>query len=642
MAKLDYSEYGFIRVAAVSPEMVIGDPKANAIRILERVTELAEQRVACAVFPELCLSGYSAEDLFFSDALLQSAANSIETLCKESTLPLLIVGAPWRLQDGRLLNVAVAIGGSRVLGMVPKTAQPNYGEFYDLRWFVPGATINESVIHATLGNFQIRVDQLFAVDSVRVGIEICEDLWAPHSPATQAALAGAQILANLSASNELVSKADYRRDLVRITSAKNLCGYIYAGANATESSKDIVFGGHCVIADNGLIVAESDRFALTDTQIVTDIDCQRLQHDRSQNATFAQSPRPIAYRVSAATATQPLADLLRSYARHPFVPEQFNEFGHRAAEILHIQTTGLARRMLAASSDNLVIGLSGGLDSTLAMLVAADALDKLGLPSSALWALTLPGPGTSSGTLDNAKQLARAANARLLEISINAAVKQHLADLDHNGDHDVVFENAQARERTQILFNQANKVGGIVVGTGDLSELALGWCTYNADHMSNYNVNVSIPKTLVIYLVRWYAEHRANAALREVLQRVLATPISPELLPPSDDAIAQQTEEIVGPYELHDFFLYHFMRGGATPAKIYALAQLAFNADYAPATIKHWLGFFFQRFMTQQFKRTALPPGPKVGSVSLSPRGDWRMPDEASAQIFLDAIAKLD
>jgi NAD+ synthase (glutamine-hydrolysing) len=453
-------------------------------------------------------------------------------------------------------------------------------------------------------------------------------------------LAGADIVCNLSASNELISKAEYRRNLVTMTSASNFCGYIYASAGALESTKDVVYGGHGLIAEAGTLLAESPRFDLADHFSVSEIDLNKLAHDRRLNSTFAQMPRQRPYRrVNAGLTVAPLMKLKRQFSKQPFVPEDESEFAARAQEILQIQSTGLARRMLGANCQHLVIGLSGGLDSTLAFLVAKDALAKLSLPADHLFAITLPGPGTTKGTLSNAHRLARSTGVTLREVNINAAVDQHLQDLEHDGTHDVVFENAQARERTQILFNYANKVGGIVVGTGDLSELALGWATFNADQMANYNVNASVPKTMMAYLVRWYAQHRAEQDLATVLQDVLATPISPELIPPENGEISQRTEDLVGPYELHDFFLYHWLRHGATPTKIFQLARISFAGLYSPEVIQHWMQHFFRRFMTQQFKRTTLPPGPKVGSVSLSPRGDWRMPDEAGFEQLLTEVA---
>ncbi len=643
MTKQNYHNLGYFRVAAVSPAVHVADPGGNLQSIAAMLPGLQQAGVSLAVFPELCLSGYSAEDLFFSDSLLQGCKDALLELARQNPLPLLLVGSPWRLADGRLLNCAAVISGGRVLGMVPKSVHPNYGEFYDQRWFVRGGDINEVIVDPQLGDFAIRTDQLFRMHDATVGIEICEDLWAPQAPSTTACLAGANVVANLSASNELIAKADYRRDLVRMASAKNICAYIYAGAGSTESTKDVVYGGHCMVYENGQQLAESKRFSLTDVKLLADVDLGKLQHDRAQNMTYAGTQRPPAFRVQRLDAPPPaLTGLLRTYPKHPFVPDDEDEFQARAREILHIQATGLARRMLSAHSEKLVIGLSGGLDSTLAFLVCLDALQKLQLPADRLAALTLPGPGTTSQTNSNAHRLTAAAGVEMTEISIEAAVEQHLQDLQHDGSHDIVFENAQARERTQILFNYANKVGGLVVGTGDLSELALGWCTYNADHMASYNVNASVPKTMMAYLVRWYGQHRAAPALAAVLEDVLDTPISPELIPPADGEISQHTEAIVGPYELHDFFLYHFMRNGAAPAKIYQLATLSFAGDYSAQEVKHWLGQFLRRFLSQQFKRTTLPPGPKVGSISLSPRGDWRMPDEASAAQILAEVDQLE
>jgi NAD+ synthase (glutamine-hydrolysing) len=449
-------------------------------------------------------------------------------------------------------------------------------------------------------------------------------------------------LLNLSASNELIAKANYRRDLVRMASAKNICAYIYAGAGPLESTKDVVFGGHCLAFENGLQLAESERFELQAHNLMVTVDTARLRHDRAQNTSFAQAPRHAPYRVQ--TCPSPvtaLPRLERSFPKHPFVPDDEHEFDARAAEILAIQSTGLARRMLSASSQRLVIGLSGGLDSTLAFLVCLDALDKLRLKPDNLHAITMPGPGTTGRTLRNATRLSAAAGVSLTEIPIHDAVEQHLDALQHGGEHDVVFENAQARERTQILFDHANQCGGLVVGTGDLSELALGWCTFNADHMASYNVNASVPKTMMRYLVRWYASHRSTTELAAVLRDVLETPITPELIPPQDGEISQHTEAIIGPYELHDFFLYHFLRSGASPARLFHLGCISFAGDYSADEVKHWLRQFLTRFFTQQFKRTTLPPGPKVGTVSLSPRGDWRMPDEASVEQLLADLDRL-
>ena len=635
---MNYSEFGFIRMAAVAPRLSPADPDGNAAILTAHLQTLAADGVSLVLFPELSITGYSCEDLFFSQALLAASERALLRVADACHAVTAVVGVPWRLEDGRLLNCAAVLSRGRIAGLVPKIHHPNYGEFYEHRWFTSGADVCAMVSE------DLRVDhrQLFEVGGARVGIEICEDLWAPEPPCVHHCLAGADVILNLSASNELVAKADYRRELVRGVSARAICGYLYASAGPMESTRDTVCGGHLLAAENGTILGESERFALEGETLAVEFDLARLRHDRMQNSTFRNTPRPVSYPlVHISSRPAAMDSLTRQVDAHPFVPEDEAQFDARAQEILNIQATGLARRVLSAGDPPLVIGISGGLDSTLAFLVCLETLDRLNSPRERLQPLTLPGPGTSEQTLTSARELARAAGVDLTEISIDAAVAQHLADLDHRSRTDVVFENAQARERTQILFDYANRTGGIVVGTGDLSELALGWCTYNADQMSGYNVNVSVPKTMVAYLVRWYARHRADAGLKKVLQGVLDTPISPELLAPEEGRISQETESIIGPYELHDFFLYHFVRTGAGVEKIFALANMAFAERYPPEEIQRWLRVFFQRFFSQQFKRTALPPGPKVGTVSLSPRGDWRMPDEASAAIWLNAIDAL-
>ncbi len=635
---MDFSRLNFLRVAAAAPELALSEPERNGQRIAAELERCRREGVALALFPELALTGYSCEDLFFSEDLLAGSRRAMARLASACSGIVAVIGAPWQLADGRLLNVAVVLGDGRILGVVPKGAPPNYGEFYERRWFAPGGDVEETGD----GDYLIGQRQLFELGSIRFAVEICEDLWAPRPPGTEHALAGAELIVNPSASNELVAKAEYRRDLVRMASARNLCGYLYAGSGASESTKDVVYGGHLLAAENGVMLAEGERFSLAGTRLVTEFDVTRLRHDRMQNSTFSNATRRGGYaRVSSTTALPALDHLERRVDPHPFVPEDEALFDARAAEILSIQATGLARRVLAARTETLVIGISGGLDSTLALLVCLEAAAKLDRSAECIQAVTMPGPGTSTHTLTSARELCRTAGVPLREISIAPAVAQHLEDLAHEDEADVVFENAQARERTQILFNLANKLGGIVVGTGDLSELALGWCTYNADHMANYNVNAGVPKTMVGYLVRWYARHRADEDLAAVLERVLDTPISPELLAPSEGAIAQETEAIIGPYELHDFFLYETVRNGAGVARTFALARVAFADRYDAAEIGRWLGVFLTRFYSQQFKRTTLPPGPKVGSVSLSPRGDWRMPDEATVTASLENLEAL-
>ena len=633
---------GFVRVAACSPKVSIGNPVGNAKQIAESSLRLFDQGVTIGVFPELSITGYTSEDLFYSDKLVDETISALAHLAEKSKLPCLVVGTPWRLRDGRLLNCAAVISGNRITGMVPKSAHPNHGEFYDLRWFSDGALINEHINNEKLGSFQIRVDQLFEVGPCILGVELCEDLWSPINPSTRACLAGANVIANLSASNELITKAEYRRSLIHLTSAKNLCGYIYCGAGPTESSKDIVFGGHCLISECGQMLTEGDRFSFDEQIITADIDVDKIRHDRAQNKTFANAPRQDRFKVSSlSTPIKPIEQLCRAFVKHPFVPASTSEFDSRAQEILKIQSTGLARRMISANTEKLIIGLSGGLDSTLAFLVCLETLKSRAIEVKNLIAVTLPGPGTSEHTLQSVNELTKSVDVKVREIKIHAAVEQHLNDIAHSGNTDTVFENAQARERTQILFDLANQEGGIVVGTGDLSELALGWCTFNADQMSNYNVNVSVPKTMITYLVEWYAQHKANEKLALVLERVIDTPISPELIPPEQGQIQQKTEEVIGPYELHDFFIYHFLRNGSSPTKIFHLTKLAYGEQYSQKEIQKWLKLFFERFFSQQFKRTTLPPGPKIGSVSLSPRGDWRMPDEASATIYTEEIEAL-
>ena len=641
---MNYADYGYIRLAAIAPPVAIGNPKRNAEQIISAMQGNEYADVSLMLFPELGVTGYTCEDLFFSQSMVDQVEEALYQIVRATDDRIVVVGAPYRLNDGRMLNTAFVCQNGQVLGVVPKTSNPNYGEFYDKRWFVSGHGVEHCVDHAKLGQFVVATDQLFAVGQSWFAVEICEDLWHPAPPSMSHVRAGAELIVNLSASNELVSKANYRRDLIRMASAQGVCAYFYASSGPTESTKDIVFGGHHLFAENGSIIDESDRFLLDGSQLIAEFDWQKLRHDRTRNSTFANSERPDAYRHNGKPSKPALENLRRTFDPKPFVPADDFEFGERAAEILNIQSTGLARRMMAAHAQSLVLGVSGGLDSTLAFLVCLDALKLMKQDYTDLCAITLPGPATSDHTLESARMLASSAGANLREVRIDASVEQHLKDLSHNGDHDVVFENAQARERTQILFDLANQMNGIVVGTGDLSELALGWCTYNADQMSSYNVNASVPKTLVIYLVRWYALNRADKDLSEALLRILDTPISPELVPAKSDGteeVAQQTESIIGPYELHDFFIYHHLRNGFSAEKIYALSQLAFADKYDAATIKRWLKLFFKRFYMHQFKRTTLPSGPKVGSVSLSPRGDWRMPDEADVSAILEKIELL-
>ncbi|MBV1905256.1 MAG: NAD(+) synthase [Pseudomonadales bacterium] len=653
------SDFGYIRVAACAPALNLANPKENAKRICAQTDHLSAQAVSLILYPELCLTGYTCEDLFFTSQLQIDVKTALLYLATHSrnTKSVIVVGAPLLINDGRLLNCAFVISNGKIQGAVPKTDQPNHGEFYDRRWFVSGAGIDISIDNE-LGQFQLSTNQLFEIGDTRFAIEICEDLWAPQPIGTTHALAGAELILNPSASPDVIAKADYRRDLVRMASAQRICAYLYASSGPLESSKDLVFGGHLIASENGHQLRENQRFSFGTNSIITEFDWQQLRKDRSQNSSFSQADRPNNYRsVSTSIDILDISELSRTYSAHPFVPNDEHEVSARALEILSIQAAGLARRMLSGNFQNLVIGVSGGLDSTLAFLVCLDTIKKLKLPVSSIVALTLPGPGTSTHTLKSARDLATATTVTLKEINIHTAVSQHLADIEQpESVYDRVYENAQARERTQILFDYANKVNGVVVGTGDMSELALGWCTFNADQMSSYNVNAGIPKTLISYLMRWYAEHRASPKLAQVLLRVIKTPISPELLPTTksahptssnntdvetDSGISHKTEEIIGPYELHDFFLFHYVRNGFSPKKIYFLATHSFKDQYSEKVIKKWLMEFFRRFFSQQFKRTTLPAGPKIGSVSLSPRGDWRMPDEASASSLLSELESL-
>jgi len=641
--RVDFADFGFVRAAAVSPVLALGDPLANADRIVDQLHRLSEQGASVALFPELCLTGYTCEDLFFSSGLHRAVRQALKKIAEATDRIVAVVGAPWRAPDGRLFNAAVVLAGGRIRGIVPKQVQPNYGEFYECRWFASGTGVDQHVEDSEFGRFRIASNQLFRAGPINFAIEICEDLWSPHPPGMDHCLAGAELILNPSASPEHVAKADFRRSLVHMASARGISGYLYAGCGPMESTKDVVYGGHLLAFENGKSLGENDRFSFEAQALIAEFDVERLHHDRAQNTTFGHWPRTGDYhRVETLSETPPLRHLTRPIEPHPFVPDDEARFEARAIEIMRIQATGLARRILASGANALVLGLSGGLDSTLAFLVCLEALEKLERSPDQLHALTLPGPATGDHTLTSARQLAEAGGVKLKEISIRAAVRQHLEDLEHEGRDDIVFENAQARERTQVLFNYGNQVGGIVVGTGSLSELALGWCTYNADHMASYNVNAGVPKTMVRYLVRWYAANRADKALSAVLNRVLETPVSPELLPAEEGRIAQHTEQIIGPYELHDFFLFHLMRNGARPAKIYALACSAFDGQYPPKEIHRWLLTFVRRFFSQQFKRTTLPAGPKVGTITLSPRGDWRMPDEASPAGLLAELESLD
>ena len=628
------SAHGFVRIAAATPALHLGDVSANVREITASALDLASQGCQIIVFPELCLTGYSCADVFMNAGFRAQALTGLRELANNTLdVPaLILVGLPLEIDD-RLYNAAAVLHEGRVLGLVPKSFLPNSWEFYERRWFSPANSLMRDSIALEDEMVPVGCDLLFAAANMpacRVAVEICEDLWTVIPPSSQAALQGATILTNLSASDELLGKAEYRRQLVAQQAGRCVAAYVYSAAGAGESSTDLVFSGHSMIAENGVLVAEAERFGFDSHAIVADVDVERLQHDRLHSASFRDSAPAKPFRRIEFILGKATVPLRRKVAAHPFVPSAAADRGAVCREIFAIQATGLARRLRQVRAKALVLGLSGGLDSTLALLVAEDALRRAGVSDTKIVCITMPGLGTTSRTKDNAVELAEALGVELRTISISETVTQHLRDINHPpGQHDITFENAQARERTQVLMDVANQTNGIVVGTGDLSEAALGWCTFNGDHMSMYHVNTGVPKTLVKYLIAWCAEQPAFAAANKVLADILDTPISPELLP-ADAAggIAQKTEDNVGPYELVDFFLFHLVRHGCSPAKIQFLAEIAFAGTYSATEIDRWLKLFLRRFKTQQFKRSSMPDGPKVGSVALSPRGDWRMPSD--------------
>lgn len=633
---------GMLRVAAVTPELKVADVAFNTAAIEAAAERAAAEGVRLAVFPELAVTGYSCGDLFGQRLLLEQAEAALARLARISArLGLaLVVGAPLR-QGGRLFNAAVVLSGGQICGIVPKTFLPNSQEFYERRWFATAAEASGDNLDLCGARVPFGTDLLFPVVGFAeavLGVEICEDAWVANPPSGDLAMAGATVLANLSASPETLGKCVYRRALVEAQSGRCLAAYLYASAGPGESSTDLVFSGHSLIAEYGQVLTETERFRFDTMLAVADLDLERLATERRRQSSFAASrPRRVYRLVPIAVGDAAVADLRRPLPRTPFVPVRAEERDERCREIFAIQTTGLMTRLRHTGSRQAIIGISGGLDSTLALLVTVKAFDRLGLDRSGVVAVTMPGFGTTARTRANAEALAAELGVTLRTIAIDAAVTQHFADIGHDpARHDITFENAQARERTQILMNVANQAGGLVIGTGDLSELALGWCTYNGDHMSMYAINAAVPKTLVRYLIAWCAEAEFAGRVADVLHDVCATPVSPELLPPNPDGtISQQTEAHVGPYELHDFFLYQVVRCHFAPRKVLALATQVFGEDYAPEELRRWLAVFYRRFFSQQFKRSCLPDGPKVGSVALSPRGDWRMPSDASVALWL-------
>lgn len=633
---------GFVRVAAVSPELVLGDVAKNVTIIASDARKLAHRGCRLAVFPELCLTGYSCADLFHTDTLRMAALRGLDELAKatQDLTMVIVVGLPLVVQD-RMYNVAAVLAKGRVLGVVPKCFLPNSSEFYERRWFSPADTLTATSLRLHGQDIPIGTELLFEARDVAgfvLGVEICEDLWTVIPPSSHLALGGATLLVNLSASPEVLGKAPYRRHLVMQQAARCLAAYLYAGAGAGESTTDVVYSGHCLIAENGTLLGEGERFSFETRFVMTDVDVQHLAHERLRSSSFRDKVSALPMRRVSFDLGPTCGDedgLIRSITPHPFVPSAKADRTVVCEEIFAIQATGLARRLKQARAKTAVLGLSGGLDSTLALLVMLEALKRAGMPQSAALMVTMPGFGTTKRTRGNAEMLAEALNLELRTISITDAVRQHFADIGHSEhQHDATYENSQARERTQILMDLANKTGGIVVGTGDLSEAALGWCTFNGDHMSMYHVNSGVPKTLVRYLIEWCAEgpfaDKAGAILRDIAD----TPITPELLPlAADESLQQKTEDTVGPYELHDFFLFHFVRHGCTAEKIRWLAAQAFAERYDDETIAKWLSTFLRRFAQNQFKRSSVPDGPKVGSVALSPRGDWRMPSDYAGDL---------
>lgn len=627
--------FGFLRVAAAVPRVNVADCAANATAIIEQCGELAARAVRLAVFPELCITSYTAADLLHTSTLLDCAYAELHRIARETaSLPIVVVvGVPLNM-NSTVVNAAAVISSGRIHAVVGKTYLPNYNEFYENRWFTP-AEENSTI---------------FSVDGVRFGVEICEDLWAPIAPSTHLALAGAEVIVNLSASNDIVGKRATLENLIKAQSARCCAGYVYSSCGYGESTTDVVFDGKAIIAENGAMVVASERWHTEAFAEVADIDVTALRRDRLHHPNFHFcAERENAGRKFTYIDVTPLAaaveehTLLRGVNPHPFVPADERRRALRSEEIVNIQTLGLMRRLEAARCRSLVVGISGGLDSTLALLVACRAFDRLGLPRTGITAVTMPGLGTSDRTLVNARDLMEELGVTAREIPIMEAVKLHFEAIGHDpAVHDVTYENSQARERTQLLMDIANQTNGMVLGTGDLSELALGWCTYNGDHMSMYGVNAGVPKTLVRSLVEYFASIAGSERERRTLLDIVDTPISPELTPAAvTGEIAQKTEDLVGPYELHDFFLFHFVRTGASPARILFLAEQAFDGKYDRAEIVRWMRNFFRRFFTQQFKRSCMPDGPKVGSVSLSPRGDWRMPSDAAAAMWLKEIDEL-
>lgn len=635
---------GFVKVAAASIQVSVADTEFNKISICNAIDEAVKNGAKIVVLPELCLTGYTCSDLFLQEKLINSAKKKLFEIadCTKAADALIFVGLPLIVND-KLYNCAAAINRGNILGIVPKVRIPNYSEFYELRHFNKGNDVpfdielKDNVVVPFGTNIIFECDKY---SKLKVAAEICEDVWAPNPPSNSHGLNGATVIVNLSASDETTGKDIYRRNLINGQSARMLCGYVYANAGEGESTTDLVFGGHSIISENGLILAEAKRF---ENQIIYgDIDVEKLLMERVRMTTFEGSFTNDSYRKVKFKIDIKETSVDRKFDPAPFVPSKVEDRTRRCEEILSIQSMGLKKRLKHTGCKNAVVGISGGLDSTLALLVTVRAFDMLGLERENIIAVTMPCFGTTDRTYNNAVLLIKGLNATFKEVDIKEAVTLHFKDIEQDiNKHDVTYENSQARERTQVLMDIANKYNGMVIGTGDMSELALGWATYNGDHMSMYGVNASVPKTLVRHLVRYYADTCGDKKLTEILLDILDTPVSPELLPPQDGKISQKTEDIVGPYELHDFFLYYILRFGFEPSKVFRIAKNAFEGIYTDEVILKWLKTFYRRFFSQQFKRSCLPDGPKVGSVAVSPRGDLRMPSDASAKIWLDDVEKI-
>ena len=635
-------KYGFVRMAAITPEIRVADVDYNCRKICAYMDEAADENIKIAVFPELCITGYTCQDLFYQDELLEKAKKALICIAGHSRSldGLYFVGLPLSIA-GKLYNAAACVSRGRILGAIPKIFLPNYNEFYEARHFYSGKELNTSIV---LGDQTVPVSSkmIFCCEempSLRISAELCEDLWVPDPPSISHCLAGATTIVNLSASDEITGKSRYRRELVTGQSARLVCAYLYASAGSSESTQDVVYSGHNILSENGSLLAESGMFSEGITS--AEFDLKRIETERRRMNTYEVKTED-AYRYIPFSLQTTETELKRYIDPKPFVPSGKRERDQRCDEIITIQAMGLKKRLEHIGCKCAVIGISGGLDSTLALLVTVRAFDLLGLDHAGIVAVTMPGFGTTDRTYENAVNLIHCIGAELREISIVNSVSAHFADIGQDPNvHDVTYENSQARERTQILMDLANQCGGIVIGTGDLSELALGWATYNGDHMSMYAVNASVPKTLVRYLVQYVADTSEDKLLSETLYDVLDTPVSPELLPPEEGKISQKTEDLVGPYELHDFFLYHMLRCGSAPDKIFCLARHAFKETYSDETILKWEKIFYKRFFAQHFKRSCLPDGPKVGSVAVSPRGDLRMPTDSCADIWLKELESI-